>query len=247
MSNNSIKILVLDDELFMHKLLVRMLANLGYESVATCDNGRAALEMLDNTNGSPNLILLDLNMPEMDGLEFVRRLVERHYAGSLILVSGEDERMQQAAERLAMAHKITVLGHLHKPATPEGLAELIAKWTAPSQNTLQAKKAYSADELRAAIANGELVNYYQPQVWTATGRVVGVEALVRWRHPKDGIVYPDLFIGVAEANGLIDELTRAVLADAFTQATLWQQSSLLLHVSVNLSMDSLASLSSFWI
>ncbi len=242
MSNNSIKMLVLDDELFMHKLLVRMLANLGYESVATCDNGRDALELIDNTVDSPNLILLDLNMPEMDGLEFVRRLVERRYAGSLILVSGEDERMQQAAERLAMAHKISVLGHLHKPATPEGLGELIAKWSAPSQTALRAKKAYSADELRAAIANGELVNYYQPQVSTATGRVVGVEALVRWRHPQDGIVPPDLFIGVAEANGLIDELTRVVLADAFAQATRWQQSSLILHVSVNLSMDSLASL-----
>ncbi len=96
--------------------------------------------------------------------------------------------------------------------------------------------------MRAAIANGELVNYYQPKVKTATGRVVGVETLVRWRHPVDGMVFPDQFISVAEAHGLIDALTRAVLAGAFTQTRLWQDAGLTLMVAVNLSMDTLASL-----
>jgi len=242
MNNFAIKILILDDEPLMHKLLARMLANMGYTSVVTCDNGHTALEMIDSPNDAPNLILLDLNMPEMDGLEFVRHLVERHYIGSLILVSGEDERMQQAAEKLARAHKITVLGHLHKPASPEGLAELIGKWMPLQQDKPRAeKKVYGADELRAAIANGELVNYYQPKVWTATGRVMGVETLVRWRHPVDGMVFPDQFIGVAEAHGLIDDLTRVVLTNALAQAKLWQDAGLALQVAVNLSMDNLVS------
>ena len=242
MNNFAIKILILDDEPLMHKLLARMLANMGYTSVVTCDNGHTALEMIDSPNDAPNLILLDLNMPEMDGLEFVRHLVERHYIGSLILVSGEDERMQQAAEKLARAHKITVLGHLHKPASPEGLAELIGKWMPLQQDKPRAeKKVYGADELRAAIANGELVNYYQPKVWTATGRVMGVETLVRWRHPVDGMVFPDQFIGVAEAHGLSDDLTRVVLTGALAQSRLWQDTGLALQVAVNLSMDNLVS------
>jgi len=243
MNQHTIKILVLDDEPFMHKLLARMLANLGHTQVSTCDNGHAALELIDSPNDSPNLILLDLNMPEMDGLEFVRRLVERHYSGSLILVSGEDERMQQAAEKLAQAHQITVLGHLHKPASPEGLAELIGKWMPPPQEEPRAaRKIYDAGELRAAIANGELVNYYQPKVDIATGRVVGVEVLVRWRHPVDGLVFPDQFIGVAEDHGLIDDLTRVVLTGALAQSKLWQDAGLMLQVAVNLSMDNLGSL-----
>ena len=242
MNQHTIKILILDDDPFVLKLLSRMLGNLGYTSVVTRDNGRAALELVDSPDDAPNLILLDLNMPEMDGLEFVRHLVERHYTGSLILVSGEDERMQQAAEKLAGAHKITVLGHLHKPATPEGLAELIGKWTPPQQDKPRAeKKVYGADELRAAIANGDLVNYYQPKVWTATGRVMGVETLVRWRHPADGMVFPDQFIGVAEAHGLIDDLTRVVLTGALAQARVWQDAGLTLIVAVNLSMDNLVS------
>ena len=243
MNNFAIKILVLDDEPFMLKLLGRMLANLGYASVSTCDNGRAALGVVDDPNESPSLVLLDINMPEMDGLEFVRHLVERQFNGSLILVSGEDERMQQAAEKLARAHKISVLGHLHKPVSPEGLAELIGKWEPQKQSKPRdSKKIYTADELRAAIANGELFNYYQPKVRTASGHVMGVEALVRWRHPVDGMVFPDQFIGVAEANGLIDDLTRVVLAGAFAQCRSWQQSGLMLQVAVNLSMDNLVSL-----
>jgi len=242
MEDFTINILALDDEPFMLKLIEKMLATLGYTSVATCGGGYAALELIGHPDNSPDLILLDLNMPEMDGLEFVRHLVERHYIGSIILVSGEDERMQQAAEKLARAHKITVLGHLHKPATPAGLAELIGKWSAPAQSELRAdKKIYAADELRAAIANGELVNYYQPKVVTSTGRVMGAETLVRWQHPRDGLVFPDQFIGLAEAHGLIDDLTSAVLIAAFAQARLWQDAGLMLQVSVNLSVDNLDS------
>ena len=183
-------------------------------------------------------------MPEMDGIEFVRHLVERHYSGSLILVSGEDERMLQTAEKLVQAHKIQILGHLHKPVKPEALSALLEKWTAPStDNPGVAKKAYGADELRAALDNGELVNYYQPKVAVATGDVIGVETLVRWRHPKDGIVFPDQFISVAEAFGLIDELTQVVFTGAVTQAKAWKEAGLTLRVATNVSMDNLASLS----
>lgn len=243
MRNATIKILILDDEPFMFKLLVRMLENLGYLSVFACASGEAALKLIDDPKQRPELILLDINMPGMDGLEFVRHLVGRHYTGSIILISGEDERMQEAAEKLARAHKITVLGHLHKPASPEGLAALIEKSALASREIHQTtKKAYSKDELRAAINDGELVNYYQPKVIAATGRVMGVEALVRWHHPQDGIVLPEQFISLAEESGLIDDLTQVVLTNAFAQSKLWQEAGVMLHMAINLSMDNLASL-----
>ena len=240
---SAVTILALDDEPFMLKLLARMLANMGFTSVTLCDNGHAALAQIDNVSARPNLILLDLNMPGMDGIEFVRHLVERNYSGSLILISGEDERMLQTAEKLVQAHKIQVLGHLHKPVKPEVLSALLEQWTPPAPTSLPAvKKIYGADELRAAIDSGQLVNYYQPKVAVASGEVVGVETLVRWRHPVDGLVFPDQFISVAEAHGLINDLTRTVLTGALTQAKVWQQAGLTLRVAINISMDNLASL-----
>lgn len=231
-------ILVLDDEPFMHKLLAHMLGQLGFTSVRTCGNGLAALQWVDAPN-PPNLILLDLNMPDMDGIEFVRKLVEHHYSGSLILVSGEDERVLQMTEKLVQAHQITVLGHLNKPVSLAGLARVVAKWQ-PAGAGGKARKIYGAEALRSAIAKGELVNFYQPKVQVATGAVVGVETLVRWRHPEDGLLLPDQFISVAEAHGLIDDLTRVVLTDAMIQTSLWLHAGLHLRVAVNLSMDNLA-------
>ena len=243
MNKLPIKILVLDDDPFTLKLLTQMLANLGCNSATACDSGHAALKEIDSPNGHPDLILLDINMPEMDGLEFVRHLVERHYSGGIILISGEGERMLLTATTLVQAHNIPVLGHLHKPITPEELAALLQKWPPPPQNKLRAaKENYSVSEVRAAIADGELVNYYQPKVAAATGRVMGVETLVRWRHPQDGMVLPGQFIGVAETHGLIDNLSRVVLAGALAQAKVWQEAGLVLQLAVNLSMDNLTSL-----
>jgi EAL domain-containing protein (putative c-di-GMP-specific phosphodiesterase class I)/FixJ family two-component response regulator len=242
MDKSALKILVLDDEPFMLRLLAHMLAGLGYTSVTTCDSGSDALERMSAPAAqSPNLILMDLNMPQMDGIEFVRKLVEHGYRGSLLLISGEDEKVMQMAEKLVHAHHITVLGHLRKPASREALARVLCKWRPRSEATEPARKSYGVDELRHAIGHGQLVNYYQPKVLVASGGVDGVETLVRWRHPLDGLVFPDQFIGVAEEHGLIDELTRLVLAGALAQARRWRGQGLPLRIAVNVSMDNLSS------
>ncbi|MEO8002600.1 MAG: EAL domain-containing protein [Arenimonas sp.] len=238
--DSRIKILILDDESFMHKLLAHMLSGLGYNSVVTCESGLAALDLVDAYSNAPNLILMDLNMPEMDGIEFVRMLVEHNYKGSLVLISGEDERVLQAAEKLVQAHHITVLGHLKKPVSLDGLASMVNKWR-PARMHQQASKNYRADELKNAIDTDMLVNFYQPKVVLATGAVIGVETLARWRHPIDGLVLPDMFIGLAEDHGLIDDLTRVILTNALKQIRQWQQEGLNLRVAVNVSMDNLIS------
>lgn len=236
--------MVLDDEPFMLKVLVRMLASRGFNDVSTFTSGRAALEQIATAERRPDLILCDLNMPEMDGIEFVRALVEHRYPGSLILMSGEDERVLQTAEKLVQAHQIKVLGHMKKPFVTDELTALIGKWSpAAPASSGPARKIYEAHELHAGIQKGELINYYQPKVDLASGRVVGVEALVRWMHPSDGMVMPDQFIGAAEEHQLIDDVTRTVLSMSLAQVKAWKRSLLTLPVAVNVSMDNLSSLS----
>lgn len=242
-AKSDIHILVLDDEPFMLMLLARQLANLGFTDVATCDNGQTALDRVDDALHVPQLILCDLNMPGMDGVEFVRKLVEHGYAGALILVSGEDERTLQSARKLVQAHHIEVLGSLHKPVSPQALSQMIEGWVPHPRTVRRApRKRYGAERLAQAIQQGELINYYQPKVSVATGEVIGVETLVRWRHPQDGMVFPDQFIGLAEAHGLIDALTAVVLAQALRDTAEWEREGLKLKVAVNVSMDNLTAL-----
>lgn len=240
---SGIRILVLDDEPFMLKLLARLLVNLGFVDVATCENGQDALDIVDDAMHAPQLILCDLNMPGMDGVEFIRKLVEHGYGGGLVLVSGEDERTLKSARKLVQAHQIEVLGVLQKPVSPQMLSKLLSGWVPAAHAAARLPgKGYSAERLGQAIRLGELVNHYQPKVAVATGEVVGVETLVRWRHPQDGMVYPDQFIGLAEAHGLIDALTSVVLAQALRDTAAWADQGLKLKVAVNVSMDNLTKL-----
>ncbi len=76
--------------------------------------------------------------------------------------------------------------------------------------------------LRAALPAGELVLHYQPTIWSPTGAVIGIEALVRWNHPERGLVYPGEFIEVAEETGLIVPIGAWVLDKACADAVRWQ-------------------------
>ena len=97
-------ILAVDDEPFDLKLISHQLVNLGMGQVETCTSCAAALILLQEHGASEQLIFLDLNMPGMDGVEFIRRLATLHYRGGLVLVSGEDERVwkRRCAWRVTM-------------------------------------------------------------------------------------------------------------------------------------------------
>jgi diguanylate cyclase (GGDEF)-like protein/PAS domain S-box-containing protein len=96
-----------------------------------------------------------------------------------------------------------------------------------------------AGELRQAIEQGQLVLHYQPKIHLKTGHIDGVEALVRWKHPKRGLIPPDQFIPLAEHTGLIKSLTAWVLNQALQQWREWQDHGLNLCVAVNLSARNL--------
>jgi EAL domain-containing protein (putative c-di-GMP-specific phosphodiesterase class I)/DNA-binding NarL/FixJ family response regulator len=221
-------IVLLDDDPFMLKLLTQMLARLGYTRVVACDCGQKALQQVSGTHDVVDLIFLDINMPGMDGVEFIRQLVQCQYGGSVILVSGENSRILESVEKLIEAHQLIALGCLQKPVKPHELASLMSRLKPNVGHRSLARispHSYSAEQLRVAISQGELVNYYQPKVALATGEVVGVESLVRWQHPVDGLIFPDRFLGLAEE-----------------QAKAWCRAGHRLPVAVNVSMDDLIAL-----
>tara|TARA_R110002074_G_scaffold71754_1_gene165712 strand:+ start:13699 stop:14910 length:1212 start_codon:yes stop_codon:yes gene_type:complete len=238
-----VKTLLIDDDPFSLKLLKQQLANLGFAEVITHEHAKDALVALEANTEPVELIFCDLQMPEMDGVEFVRHLARIHYAGGLVLVSGEDQRILRTVENLAKSHKLNVFGILNKPVAPGQLKSILAdKLSHTIRPARPLPRLYGPDEVRQAITNRQLVNHYQPKVAIDSGRVTGVETLARWLHPQDGLVFPDQFIATAEEHGFIDDLTQAVLSDALYQARHWQEEGLMLHVAVNISMVNLASL-----
>ena len=90
-------------------------------------------------------------------------------------------------------------------------------------------------ELRQAMDADGLMLFYQPQIDVATGRLVGAEALLRWDHPRHGLVAPEEFVQLAEQTGLIRPLTRWVIGKALTQLSAWQERGLNIGLSINLS------------
>ena len=239
------RVVLVDDEPFQLQLLTQQLRDLGLVHCDTCTSGLSMLESLRGQDTSAHLVLLDLDMPDMDGVEVIRHLSEQKYAGALAVISGADERLLEAASRLAAAYRIDLLPHLHKPVPLDALRRLIDQWRlqrcrpAVSERAL---KVYSPAEIRHAIAAGQMLLHYQPKVCLKTGSVEGVEALVRWHHPIDGLISPDRFVSMAEGYGLIDELTHDVIRQALQQASRWRRAGLRLRVAVNVSMDNLARL-----
>ncbi len=233
--------LLVDDDPFMLALQSRMLRGMGFEHVQVADGAQAALILLQQRAGPVDIIVCDLKMPGMDGVEFLQRLNAGLFTGSAILLSGEGVRIMHTVRKLLSGGGMTVLGALEKPARPEALRELIDCWTLDATRAAPQRPARTITpaELHAATERDEWVLHYQPKVDLQTGALVGAEALVRWNHPSHGLLYPDGFIGAAEECGAIDAVTDWVMRQAMGQLARWTAVGLPIRVAINLSMDNL--------
>lgn len=120
-----LRILLLDDDTFMLDILAEMIAALGPHQVLCETDARSCLVALAQL--APDLLICDLSMPDMDGIEFLRGAAERHYQGSVVLLSGMDPGVLRAAERLAQAHGLAILGAVPKPLSATTLAGLLQR------------------------------------------------------------------------------------------------------------------------
>jgi len=94
-------------------------------------------------------------------------------------------------------------------------------------------------DLRQALDNRELFLVYQPKVELISGRLIGVEALLRWDHKEHGFISPEMFIQLAEASGMINDLSKMVMQMSLLQVSMWRQADLNINMAINISARNL--------
>ena len=243
MGLSELKFLAVEDNEFQRGMLLKMLARLGATQVSTAADGYAALEIVMSPGAAIDIIISDLDMPGMDGLEFMRHVGEAHIPVSIILASAMESVLLDSVETMTRAYGVKILGVIQKPITPEKLAALI-KLHLPAQanpNLTQTDAlSFTIEEIVQGIRNDEFEPFFQPKVELASGRIKGAEALARWRHPQKGIVAPYAFVGLLEEHDHIDKLTWLMLSKAVDFCCEWRtKSGLDVSVSVNVSAKSL--------
>jgi len=235
--------LVAEDHDFQRSALVRMLVDLGAKEVHEAADGHGALKIIQDPARPVDIVISDLDMPGMDGMEFIRRLGQAGGHVSIILASALERKLIASIATMTEAYGIELLGVVEKPLSPGKLEPLI-KLHKPAQAAPHRPRAagptFTLEEIAAGLRSDEFEPFLQPKLELATGQVKGAEALARWRHPQKGIVAPYAFIKPLEDNGMIDELMWVMLRKSAAFCSTWRSAGLEATVSVNLSLKSLA-------
>jgi EAL domain-containing protein (putative c-di-GMP-specific phosphodiesterase class I)/CheY-like chemotaxis protein len=234
-----LRFLVVEDQGFQRWTLEQMLRGMGADEVLTAENGERALEIVRSTHPPIDVIVTDLKMPGMDGIEFIRHVGEAITSASFLLVSEQDPSLLASVAAMTEAYGVRLLQALRKPVTRQKLAAAIARVREPAE-AAEATRAFALGEIDAGIRNREFVAFFQAKISLTTGNVDGAEALARWRHPQAGLVLPSSFVHVLESNGKMDAMTLSMLEQAAVACRGWRERGFRTTVSVNVSLTSLS-------
>lgn len=220
-------ILIVDDDPAVGAIVTRTMAHMDVDCVVAHD-GAAFRRMYLGAQHA--LVVLDMHLPDTDGIELLRFIGAQTYRARILIVSGRDTRLIKAAANLARALGLDVVGHMQKPLAIKRLREWIENGL---REPREAPHGSPFGDLHRAIETDELRLFYQPKVEVGTGRLAGAEALIRWQHAKRGLLGAMEFVPIAERSGLIVPMTRWVIAEVARQLAVWQAAGLRFPVSVN--------------
>ncbi|MBS0271234.1 MAG: EAL domain-containing response regulator [Proteobacteria bacterium] len=222
------RLLVVDDEVEVCEIIREVGETAGYE-VKTTTSGVEFCALYLNFN--PTFILLDLNIPEFDGIELLRFLAQHNCTCPIVLESGQDEKVLAISSKLGEEMGLTMGPYFQKPVS-------VTKLMSALETNKEAPQDDSPDFLRHAIANKRIVLHYQPKVSFKTNQVVGIEALVRLE-VQGKLIPPDSFIPLAEESNLIRSLSQLIVQIAFQEYKSIINTYPEISLSVNLSPKTL--------
>jgi EAL domain-containing protein (putative c-di-GMP-specific phosphodiesterase class I)/DNA-binding NarL/FixJ family response regulator len=243
MNISELNVLIVEDDEFQRQTMLSMLRSMGVASVAVAGNGREALDILRKESGAGvGVVLCDLKMPEMDGMEFLRHLGQERREVAVVITSALDGKLLSSVGRMTTMQGITLLGSIEKPVTLARLKDVLSGDVHREDDMALPvdSEHMSLDAILQGIEGNQFEPFFQPKVDLRSGRLVGAEALARWRHPDQGVIGPYGFIEKLERSGNIDGLTFAMLEKSAAMCRTLHDLGHILTISVNLSLVSLA-------
>ncbi len=236
-----LNVFIVEDSLIQRMHAAALCTELGLCVMGEASDGNEALLMLQNMP-LPDVMLIDLEMPGMDGIELIQELAHKSIPVSIIVSSAKEDALIASVETMLQAYGLPVLGAIKKPLTLTQLDKAFGKFKPISEEQLQKRPevVMASSEITRALIEHQFVIYFQPKISIKTGVIKGVESLIRWQHPEKGLIMPSQFIAIAEEHGLINELTMEVLDLALQQCRHWHERGLKITVAINLSMLSLS-------
>jgi EAL domain-containing protein (putative c-di-GMP-specific phosphodiesterase class I) len=233
-----LRFLVVEDHEFQRNALVQLLNTLGADAVHGVEDGAAALRVIGDPDRPVDIVISDLAMPGMDGMEFVRHLSETGARVSLILTSAVDRDLLASVANMAHAYKVRLLGVVAKPATLVKLTPLVERYrlSTPEPNV---DTTFPLAEIAQAWTDDEFEPWFEPKVDLTTGGVRGMSAVPRWLHSQQGMLEAPAFMPSIKARGLNDDFVWLMLRKSAAQCRRWHDQGHGLVVTVNLSFDSL--------
>jgi EAL domain-containing protein (putative c-di-GMP-specific phosphodiesterase class I) len=229
----SLSVLVVDDQEHVRRWIRRVLVDMGITKIAEASDGKDALARVAAPGAGFDLILCDLKMPGFDGVQLIRSMSLIGIQTAVILISVESERVLETSALLAEERGLHVLGVVAKPVTAGKLAPLIKSMDEiiplPDGDPVPPR-----EQIRSELQKGALHLVYQPKIEMATGRLAGVEALARWRHPDLGALQPNAFVQLCEEVPALGAwLLDFTLENALGFAARWTEDGHPVDVAVN--------------
>lgn len=233
------KVLIVEDSPFQRELLCALLRGFGVQDIQQVDDGAAALAILRDCHVELPLLLVDLEMPGMNGIELLQRLGEERIFSEVVVVSAREEALISTVESMLHAAGVPLLGSLRKPIEGRDLYRLLSQAGQRQDKQGDFERARSLPSeaaLGSALQRGCIQPYYQPKVHLLSGRVTGYEVLARWLEPGGVVISPADFIPLATGSGQLCELTYCLVRQAMEHLSSLQDASISIALNVDISL-----------
>ncbi len=221
-------VFIVDDEAGILDVVSRGLQKAGFNTT-TFSSGRAFEQAV--TREAPDVCVIDLSIPDFDGISILNELAAQDYRGRILLISGHSEQLLRSVTRLAEDHHLQIVGCMRKPFTLKPLIDALKIVPVDSF-------APTREDVLEALRNDQIVVRYQPIVDLPNRQVVAAEALVRWQHPTHGLLLPSSFLNKLDQAGM-NELTLQVFRSAFQNRAIWGKSGQNISVAINVPINTI--------